>query len=636
MYLFELSDNFGGQIKLPYSTGLIWSYCLQNKTIKDNYDLKGWFYKRESAENILKRIDNPDIIALSNFVWNTQLNHKLAKEIKKRYPKCKVIFGGLGNPNKNRLDNFFEEYDYIDMIVNGEGELTFENILIESLKDKPDYTNVEGISTKDFITNDRQRIKDIDYMPSPYLDGLFDKLIQGSNETFEAPIESVRGCPYQCTFCEIGDLYFQKIAKQSNKKVFEELDWISKNKIDFVYNADSNFGLLKEHIDIAKYMSNLKNKTGYPDRMMVDWAKSKADKVVELAQILTDSKLLKGITIALQSVNPDVLKAVHRKNVDDGKLKEFIDLYKDRNLKSYIELILGLPLETLQSFKDGIYKILDIGFTDFVDIHPLTALPNTPFFDSEYIKKYGIRLVETAPAFFHHENAEDLINEKEMMVVGSDTMPLDDYVEASLFKWYISFCEHLGGTSFIALLLDKIYDIKRSDFYDKLYEYSKENTNTFLGKEYLDTKEALYLVLDKKQCWGKQVKDKTGNIFWEFQEATNIKLVGNEDIFYNEIKEFVSKEYSEVDANLLDDIIEFQLNKISTPNRKYPYKKKFNFNLNDVMNGKKVMNGGHEYTFNHKNYNKDITTWATEVLWWGRKNKSYEVDIVDLQKTTMG
>ena len=178
-----------------------------------------------------------------------------------------------------------------------------------------------------------------------------------------------------------------------------------------------------------------------------------------------------------------------------------IDLYKDRNLKSYIELILGLPLETLQSFKDGIYKILDIGFTDFVDIHPLTALPNTPFFDSEYIKKYGIRLVETAPAFFHHENAEDLINEKEMMVVGSDTMPLDEYVEASLFKWYISFCEHLGGTSFIALLLDKIYDIKRSDFYDKLYEYSKQNTNTFLGKEYVDTKEALYLVLDKKQCF---------------------------------------------------------------------------------------------------------------------------------------
>ena len=60
-------------------------------------------------------------------------------------------------------------------------------------------------------------------MPSPYLDGLFDKLTLSSDETFEAPIESVRGCPYQCTFCEIGDKYFQKIARQSNKKVFLEL-----------------------------------------------------------------------------------------------------------------------------------------------------------------------------------------------------------------------------------------------------------------------------------------------------------------------------------------------------------------------------------------------------------------------------
>ncbi len=53
-----------------------------------------------------------------------------------------------------------------------------------------------------------------------------------------------------------------------------------------------------------------------------------------------------------------------------------------------------------------------------------------------------------------------MIDEKEMMVVGSDTMPLDDYVEASLFKWYISFCEYFGATNFVANLLNKIYDIK--------------------------------------------------------------------------------------------------------------------------------------------------------------------------------
>ncbi len=88
---------------------------------------------------------------------------------------------------------------------------------------------------------------------------------------------------------------------------------------------------------------------------------------------------MKGITIALQSMNPDALKAIKRKNVDNNKLQDFINLYKDKNLKSYIELILGLPKESTQSFKDGIYKILDMGFTDYVNINPMTALPNTPF-----------------------------------------------------------------------------------------------------------------------------------------------------------------------------------------------------------------------------------------------------------------
>ena len=97
-------------------------------------------------------------------------------------------------------------------------------------------------------------------------------------------------------------------------------------------------------------MTKLKKETGYPDNIRVDWAKSKADKVVEYAYLLTEAGMMKGITIALQSMNPDVLKAIRRKNVDSGKLQEFFDLYKDKELISYEELILGLPKETIESF----------------------------------------------------------------------------------------------------------------------------------------------------------------------------------------------------------------------------------------------------------------------------------------------
>ena len=87
----------------------------------------------------------------------------------------------------------------------------------------------------------------------------------------------------------------------------------------------------------------------------------------------------KGITIALQSMNPDTLKAVKRKNVDNGKLAEFLKMYSDLDLPSYVELILGLPEETKESFIDGICEVIELGQHNYIGIYQLTALPNTPF-----------------------------------------------------------------------------------------------------------------------------------------------------------------------------------------------------------------------------------------------------------------
>ena len=44
VYLFEISDTYNGQVKLPYSTGLIWGHCILDNTIKSNYELGGWIY----------------------------------------------------------------------------------------------------------------------------------------------------------------------------------------------------------------------------------------------------------------------------------------------------------------------------------------------------------------------------------------------------------------------------------------------------------------------------------------------------------------------------------------------------------------------------------------------------------------
>ena len=119
--------------------------------------------------------------------------------------------------------------------------------MIENLKEKPNFKNILGCSipgrllndrkdveileVKDglkitnskkineiglldtYVTKPRPRIDHLAQMPSPYLNGLFDDLIIECKYELEATIETTRGCPFGCTFCEIGTKYLQKLKR---------------------------------------------------------------------------------------------------------------------------------------------------------------------------------------------------------------------------------------------------------------------------------------------------------------------------------------------------------------------------------------------------------------------------------------
>mgnify|MGYP000498208004 CR=1 FL=1 len=102
-----------------------------------------------------------------------------------------------------------------------------------------------------------------------------------------------------------------------------------------------------------------------------------------------------------------------------------------------------------------------------VGVYPMTALPNTPFFDPEYIKEYEIDIVETTPAFYHQENAELLKNESEYMVVGSKTMTREQYIEASMWKWLFMFGYSLGHLKYIAKFIKSVKNVSYKEFYEK-------------------------------------------------------------------------------------------------------------------------------------------------------------------------
>ena len=99
-------------------------------------------------------------------------------------------------------------------------------------------------------TADRERISDLDIIPSPFLTGLFDAYadVPGTAVT----IETNRGCPYGCTFCDWGSATLSRIRKFDLQRVFDEIEWCAKTHMQGIGPADSNFGIFERDVGIAE------------------------------------------------------------------------------------------------------------------------------------------------------------------------------------------------------------------------------------------------------------------------------------------------------------------------------------------------------------------------------------------------
>lgn len=591
----ELSNVFANQAKLPYSTGCVWSYCLQNKLISDSisFDCNDWHYildEQSDYEIIAKSLAHCDIVGVSYFVWNSSISDKICKELKTLNPNITIVYGGLGIPRPELIQEFLEEHKYVDYVVHNEGEHSFELLLLY-LTNSIDISKLKGISSTDIIYSPINRIKDINSMPSPYLNGLFDELlsVKSHNYTFEGIIEPERGCPYSCTFCEVGDSYFTKIAKHDINKVFSEIDWLSKNEIEYVHIVDNNFGMYKDHLDIAKHIVHNKNIYGYPSALNITWAKNKKEHLYGIANLLQREKLNKGVTIALQSINENTLKAIKRSNSDLINLPGILATLNELRIPAFIELIAGLPEETLQSFKEGIYYLLDdIGYVEYMTINNMIVLPNSPFSEHDYLLKYGIKTTRTAPLFAHHNQPEHkLLEEYNLVVTETSSMSFEEYIELNLWKWFMLSTHFLGWTRVVSKYL-KDNGVTYQHFYESLFEYVKKSENTLLYSEFIKTKKDILNFFTHNSPWGRKVLE-VSNLYWEYEEATAIVIAANKQRFYSELSTYLTREYPNLD---IDNIVRIQRDKMKDP---------------------------------YIDYNGDLEKWCTECMWWGRRVERFFV-----------
>tara|TARA_B110000503_G_C7125390_1_gene404351 strand:+ start:100 stop:1857 length:1758 start_codon:yes stop_codon:yes gene_type:complete len=477
IYLAQFSVIIEDQfVYFPYSVGCIWAYIESQGTVNRD-QLGDIFYIKKPIEDIVNSLDNPKLFGFSHYIWNENYNDALAKAIKKTYPDCLIVYGGPQVPDNN--PDWYAERDFIDVCVHQEGEIVFNDILIGIPVE--DMLGVSFYKNGQWHKNaPRPRINQLHEMPSPYTMGLFDHILNQSKYMATMTVETDRGCPYRCTFCDWGSATFSKVRKFDLDRVFAEIEWAGNNKIEMLFFANANFGIYKQRDnEIVDYLISTKEKYGYPKIFDTSWAKNSNKDVLELSKKLKDANMLRKFGISMQSLSSTVLENIKRNNMKINDFEYMIEEAQSYDINIMVELIVGLPGETVDSWIDNYCKLMKYKNIN-IENYPLSLLNNSEINSKETIEEFGLRYEVVDFGDF----ASQIVRENAKQIVSTNTL-----TEQELMKvWQWTWCARLGHTLGITnILAEKCeeYGIDAKTFYNTWFEYIS-TSNGILNEKFVE------------------------------------------------------------------------------------------------------------------------------------------------------
>lgn len=451
---------------LPYSAGVVLAYALEKN--KD-WHLGELVWRRDSIEATAKRLSSSHLVGISVYVWNREYSYALARAIKHYNPDCVIVVGG---PEPAITDpELFCKHPYLDVVVKLEGELVFEQVLAnygQCLKTVPGLLlNVNGQAVD---TGEAPRIDNLDQLPSPYLSGMFDQLIRDYPEvTWNATLETNRGCPFQCTFCDWGSLTYNKVKKFGLERVFAELDWIGQH-CGHVTVTDANFGMFVERDnEIITKLVEVQRRWKKITNFSMTWAKNQKNEVVDIVQRLVNESpsATSGLTVSVQSMDENVLDIIKRRNLEQHKIQEIFALCNRYSIPVYTELILGLPGETEQSWRENFWQLFRAGNHTGIVVLQAQLLENAEMNLSQR-KFYRLDAVPIQDYMSGNYDVNE-IPESVDVVVGTRDIPRPKMLDVMTWNAFIQTFHVNGLTSWIARFLEK-QGIDYPEFYDKLWQ----------------------------------------------------------------------------------------------------------------------------------------------------------------------
>ena len=406
------------------------------------------------------------------------------------------------------------------------------------------------------------------------------------------------------------------------------------NKIEFIFCADANFGILPRDYEIAIKAVENKKKYGYPKVLSVQNTKNARERAYKVQKLLAENYLSKGVTLAMQSADLHTLKEIKRDNILLADYQALQRRFTKDGITTYTEFILGLPGETYESFAKGVSDVIQAGQHNRIQFHNLSLLPNAEIASSEYIKKNKIFTKETPFVYPHgslDEKLADGINEKQELIISTKTMPTKDWIKT---KTYASISEFFYFNKILQVPLLFKHKLNKKSF-KFLFEDIMSLKNKKQYKVIESVVESLYEHANSITRGGYEFKSKKGwlDIFWPPGEFEYINILKNNmfDEFFEEAKHYflsnsTDKNHSEIINECL--ILNKKMMRLPFETKDVTLNLKFNilecynlmlqnlnFNLKEEQNRNLIVKS--DFTFDNWN------DWMREVIWYGHRSGRY-------------
>ena len=428
----------------PLNVGFIAAYC--KKQFGDKIEIKIFKYIPKLEKAIEE--EPPDVLGLSNYAWSHNISSEMFKILAVKNPQAIKIWGGPNFPiDLPSQKEFMKKHYEIDAYVPVDGETGFSNIVGEILKldsleqmgqrilEKP----IDGCITRNRLGEIQFsiptiRIKKLDEIPSPYTSGLLDEFFDGK---LTPMIQTNRGCPFHCTFCTDGKDEVNQVNMFGLDRIRSELNYISKHvpeNTPSLHISDLNFGMYPRDQEICEELANMQEKVNYPKFIKCTTGKNQREKIIQAIRKLSDSL---RITMSVQSLDEQVLTNIRRSNISVDQMLELYPAIKKSGLQTTSEVILGLPGETYQNHIETLRGLVHARMDEIV-VHTCMLLDGSEMKTPEEMKKWDLktkfRVIQRD--FAKLNNGKNIV-EIEEVVVGSNTLTFEEYVELRLLAFII-------------------------------------------------------------------------------------------------------------------------------------------------------------------------------------------------------